>query len=89
MAVLCETCLKRDVCCKFKATGGVEKCRDHKEERHGRWIVKRMPEIRSMEVKCSVCGWRDVDTYDAIVNYSEFNYCPNCGNPMDGGKLDV
>ena len=32
---------------------------------------------------------RDVDTYDAIVDYSAFNYCPNCGAKMDGGNEDA
>ena len=35
--MLCETCLHRVVCGKYKATGGVNKCEHHAEERHGRW----------------------------------------------------
>lgn len=30
--------------------------------------------------ECSVCHWRDIDTYTA--DTSEYNYCPNCGAKM-------
>ena len=49
---------------------------------HGHWIEKGTDEI------CSVCGMRfvemafsyDTSGHDGYVR----NFCPNCGNPMDG-----
>ena len=70
--MLCETCLHREVCGRHKATGGVNKCDDHKEERHGRWN-----EVAFGEWKCSVCGIVQEE------NAFPYNYCPNCGTPMD------
>lgn len=32
---ICETCLHRAVCGKYKATGGVNKCEHNKEKRQG------------------------------------------------------
>lgn len=34
--------------------------------------------------ECSVCHWRDNDTYTA--DTSEYNYCPNCGARMKDGE---
>ena len=44
---------------------------------HGEW-VKSNPHNRFME--CSVCGFYQ--------DHTAFNYCPNCGAKMDGGKKD-
>lgn len=45
---------------------------------HGRWILERIYR------KCSLCEWifciRDEEG-----DLQKFNYCPNCGMPMDGG----
>ena len=41
--------------------------------RHGRWRSKGLAEL-----ECTICKYIDVSK-----RYS--NYCPNCGNPMDGG----
>ena len=46
--------------------------------RHGRWYWKPIDE-RTSERTCSVCGQGGCD---------DFNYCPNCGAKMDGGKHD-
>ena len=46
--------------------------------RHGRWYWKPIDE-RTSERTCSVCGQGACD---------DFNYCPNCGAKMDGGKHD-
>lgn len=83
---MCNNCIHKAVCSIYRATGGVKKCEHHREERKGKWVVKRMPEIRVMEVNCSACGWRDVDTYDAIISYPDFNFCPNCGADMRGAE---
>ncbi len=44
--MICEKCIHREVCGKYKATGGVDKCRDHKEEWHDRSLLKA---IRMLE----------------------------------------
>ena len=48
---------------------------------HGRWILERIYR------KCSLCEWifciRDEEG-----DLQKFNYCPNCGMPMDGGAED-
>lgn len=46
--------------------------------RHGRWYWKPIDE-RTSERTCSVCGQGGCD---------DFNYFPNCGAKMDGGKHD-
>ena len=43
--------------------------------KHGEWL-KANPYNRFMD--CSVCGF--------FQDHTEFNYCPNCGARMDGGK---
>ena len=52
------------------------------EVAHGRWILERIYR------KCSLCEWifciRDEEG-----DLQKFNYCPNCGQPMDGGAGDV
>lgn len=49
---------------------------------HGRWILERIYR------KCSLCEWvfciRDEEG-----DLQKFNYCPNCGMPMDGGATDA
>ena len=47
---------------------------------HGKWGLESdedMPNPMFKLVVCSVCGEKANDTY---------NYCPNCGARMDGGK---
>ncbi len=56
--------------------------------------VSRLPTIDAVPVKhaklvnpnpfgeCSICGY-------LIDIRQEYNYCPNCGAKMDGGKDDV
>lgn len=86
---ICETCLHREACGKYKATGGVNRCENHKEERHGRWISWEAADnfIPSPDRhECSVCH----DAAQVLVNGLELlsPYCPNCGTPMDGGETD-
>lgn len=47
---------------------------------HGRWLGK--PGL--FQGKCSICGYM---TYDKTADWvrAYWPYCPNCGNPMDGG----
>ena len=42
---------------------------------HGRWEEYQVPHIMC----CSECDW-------ATGVQDDFNYCPNCGAKMDGGK---
>ena len=85
MLTICEICLHREVCGKYKATGGVNKCDNHKEERHGRWIEKAdmvesyLSDCTEVFYECSVCE---------SASHGESPYCPNCGTPMDGGDED-
>lgn len=56
----------------------IDKCPTIKARpvRHGRWRSKGLAEL-----ECTICKYIDVSK-----RYS--NYCPNCGNPMDGGVSD-
>lgn len=49
---------------------------DVKEVKHGEW------KKRGNEKKCSVCE------FIYYSNNDEWNYCPNCGARMDGGKAE-
>ena len=48
------------------------------EVKHGEWIENGIQD--SVLSKCSVCGI----SYGAYT----FNYCPECGAKMDGGKAE-
>ena len=45
---------------------------------HGQWIMND-----DQVYECKECGY--VPSFDG---YTYFNYCPNCGARMDGGKED-
>lgn len=62
-------------------------------------VLKKLPTVDAAEVVhgyntydhnsafcCSVCGFDDWDTMTA--DTGKYNYCPNCGAKMDGGKGD-
>lgn len=49
-----------------------------KPVRHGQWIEK--PYLLGTTQYCSECG----ENYG--MPHGMFNYCPNCGAEMDGGK---
>lgn len=51
---------------------------------HGEW-VDREDYYLEMGMTCSACGNR-VFREDGS---ADFNYCPNCGVKMDGGKNDA
>lgn len=89
---ICETCLHRAVCGKYTATGGVNKCRDHKEERHGTWLdggaVHNGKEVYK-SIDCSVCEeYFKVESFDREYWKARFKVCPFCGAKMDGGNAD-
>lgn len=50
--------------------------------RHGYNVKDDSPSL----FECSICGWEDYDTYTGDTD--TYNYCPNCGARMDGGKDD-
>ena len=53
---------------------------DVEEVRHGKWIA----EIEDwMKWTCSECGWSERTDIHVRLGY---NYCPDCGAKMDGGK---
>ena len=52
------------------------------EVRHGEWIVDS--NIAETEFKCSKCGYSYFEGEPC--QESDYNYCPNCGAKMDGGK---
>ncbi len=68
--------------CYMKAVGTREIDKaptvDAVEVLHGRWIGK--PLAGYCDVRCSIC--RTVFSG----NSGKWNYCPNCGAKMDGGK---
>ena len=48
------------------------------EPKHGHWI-----KVDKHTVKCSECG-NYLDMRGVNAGRGDANYCPNCGNPMDG-----
>lgn len=81
---MCNNCIHRPVCSKFLATGGVKKCKHHKEERKGEWLY----DSGSGKYFCSACDENALsfkkdtlyggDLYEACLT----DYCPNCGADM-------
>ena len=66
--------------------------------RHGRWMNtnetvwdakeidgKQQLDISIVSAKCSVCG-RWAEQVNNFPPYIKYNFCPNCGARMDGGK---
>ena len=56
------------------------------EVKHGEWVEGAEHFTNGFyEAECSVCGnyirWNEG-------NSGEWNYCPNCGAKMDGGKTE-
>ena len=51
---------------------------------HGRW--EKHPDVFLVE-RCSVC--RDCNICSDWPGGKKWNYCPNCGAKMDGGKAHV
>lgn len=76
---VCPNCEHKDVCAKFKATGGVKRC-DHFKEmpKKGKWIAVPSSDMMTGKAyKCSECN---------KMRYGSFmpNYCQNCGADMRG-----
>lgn len=86
MAKSCKDCIHSGVCvlCQLNQTCLAFKNKaDVVEVRHGEDTGK------CRIFQCSICGYGVDDIYQADEwNYpvGEFNFCPNCGAKMDGGK---
>ena len=50
--------------------------------KHGEWVKKEVYGEAFFLKACSVCGFYHGLTVD-------YNFCPNCGASMDGGKDDA
>lgn len=92
MAKACGTCKANRICDHYRY--GSETCgnyipeddKDYEEVRHGKWDCSGRYKFvdGSLAVRCSECG--------CSITSSEYeryhwNYCPNCGAKMDGGKV--
>ena len=54
--------------------------------KHGKWSAYEVSGYR----KCSKCGgYVNWNPKPFLFGDGEYNYCPNCGAKMDGGKDDV
>ena len=74
---MCNTCIHKIVCSKYIATGGVNSCEHHKEERKGRWLP--INTIHKWRFQCDQCKhYVDAGT--------DRNFCPNCGADMRGNE---
>lgn len=73
---MCDNCMHKPVCSKYRATGGVKTCEHHKEERRGHW-VEIPKDMMGYEwgCRCSLCG---------CYQNGKNNYCANCGADMRG-----
>ncbi|MBO7731449.1 MAG: hypothetical protein J6S67_02825 [Methanobrevibacter sp.] len=91
---LCCSCIHKDICeWDISAYGkdysfGMENCSDYRlenEERcQGEWLTHRI----AFHLTCPFCGCNVRALKDKVFE-GEFNYnfCPNCGADMCGGKL--
>lgn len=50
---------------------------------HGEWIECDCYDPRDTWIKCNLCGHGTT-----ILMSKKYNYCPNCGAKMDGGKAN-
>ena len=51
------------------------------EVKHGEWVEER----GTLDAQCSLCGEFAPEDNSGICS-GVYNYCPNCGAKMDGGK---
>ena len=70
---MCNNCIHKIVCSKYIATGGVNGCEHHKEERKGRWIPY------------TVCGQQVWDCSECkTMGSPRWKSCPVCTADMRG-----
>lgn len=50
---------------------------------HGWWVMRNPDKYGYTKPKCSVCGEYHLSDWS---DYTNCNYCPNCGAKMDGGN---
>ena len=77
---MCDNCIHKPVCGKFRATGGVKKCEHHREDRKGRW---EKAEYKGF-LRCSCC--KDVYINEEWLVDGKWNGCPNCFADLRGGE---
>lgn len=75
----CDSCIHKAVCSIYIATGGVNRCEHHKEERKGRW------EYHWFDAYCSECGYENKPNAVTRVR-DDPAFCPKCGADMRGEK---
>lgn len=81
---MCNNCIHKPVCSKYIATGGVNSCEHHKEERKGRWELHGNDDDCGCSYFCSNCHKSyDEDYFYVHGQYIPYNYCPHCGFPME------
>ena len=56
---------------------------DVQEMKHAKNLCEDYPSL----FECSLCRWCDDDTTTGST--SVYNYCPNCGAKMNGGKHEI
>lgn len=82
----CSDCTERNICggsCSDTDRLRAIPAADVVEVRQGRWISKNSDGSWRVDA-CSVCG---KDTH--YVRYAPaYDYCPNCGAQMDGGRKE-
>ena len=78
----CENCRCRPVCDRYKATGGVNACEHHIEERKGVWLARE--DTGHTMHECSLCGARVAKGFYEYKNPNLF--CYRCGADMRGGQ---
>ena len=75
MDKLCNNCIHKIVCSKYIATGGVNSCEHHKEERKGRWV------------RCDVWGQEYWDCSECkTMGSPHWKVCPVCTAEMRGNE---
>ena len=91
---MCNNCIHKIVCSKYIATGGVNNCENHKEERRGKWVDRYGGKYANPLYECSKCKETIIPTtiykievdllgHEHIVQ-ALTDYCPNCGADMRG-----
>ena len=73
MTSKCDNCIHKPVCAKYIATGGVNSCEHHKEERKGRWVRSLVWGAEIWE--CSECK---------TMGSPYWKCCPACTAEMRG-----
>lgn len=82
---MCNNCIHKAVCGKFRATGGVKKCEHHKEERKGKWVYRSITpdEDGNLQANCSVCGAGEKHASSMV---GKVPFCWKCGADMRGAE---